>query len=100
MRTRESLIFAAVLAAARTASGHTGPFDEMTAGLNEPIAAAGLKALADLSAYTGDAGLQETGIGSWRGYRLVCVPTRLVANPVLTVGLGDLISSTAFVFDI
>ncbi|MGE5507469.1 MAG: ADP-dependent glucokinase/phosphofructokinase [Chitinophagales bacterium] len=96
---RDSLLLAAVLAAARTASGRTGTPEEMAAGLAEPLAEPGLKALAALAAFTGEEQLAATGLGRYAGLQLACVPTRLVANPVLTVGLGDLISATAFVFD-
>lgn len=96
---RDALLLAAVLAAARTASGRTGSPAEMAAGLREPLAAPGLKALDTLAGVTGEERFVETGIGQYAGHQLVCVPTRLVANPVLTVGLGDLISATAFVFD-
>jgi ADP-dependent phosphofructokinase/glucokinase len=71
----------------------------MAAGLKEPLAEPGLKALAALAPAAGDDDFITSGLGHYAGHQLVCVPTRLVANPVLTVGLGDLISATAFVFD-
>lgn len=97
--TREALLLASVLAAARTATGRTGKPEEMVVGLTEPIGEPGLAALASLADYLGDPTFSESGLGTYAGYDFACVPTRLVAKPVLTVGLGDLISSTAFVFD-
>lgn len=97
--TREALLLTAVLAAARTAGGRTGPPEEMAAGLSEPLSEVGLAALDALADHLGDLDFAGTGAGEFAGYRLTCVPTRIVKDPVLTVGLGDLISSAAFVFD-
>ncbi len=38
----------------------------------------------------------ETGIGTYRGRNVIMVPTRIVENPVRTVGLGDTISSASW----
>lgn len=97
--TRTALLWTATLAAARTATGRTAPPAEMAPGLAEPLAQPGLAALEALASPLGQPGFARTGVGTYAGYDLVCVPTKLVAKPVLTVGLGDLISSTAFVFD-
>lgn len=96
---REALLFAAVLAAARTASGRTGPPEQMAGGLREPLSVAGLVALDALGAHLGDPHFATTGLGTYAGHDVACVPTRVVADPVLTVGLGDLISATAFVLE-
>ncbi|HDS74471.1 MAG TPA: hypothetical protein ENN56_02925, partial [Firmicutes bacterium] len=38
----------------------------------------------------------ETGIGTYHGRNVIMVPTRIVDNPVRTVGLGDTISSASW----
>ena len=37
-----------------------------------------------------------TGIGEYEGYSVLFIPTRVVSDPVLTVGLGDTISAVSF----
>jgi ADP-dependent phosphofructokinase/glucokinase len=96
---REALLLTAALAAARTALGRTGAPGELAVGLEQPLSPRGLGVLAGLAAHLADPAFATSGLSRYAGYEVACVPTRVVANPVLTVGLGDLISSAAFVLD-
>ncbi len=93
-----SLVAAATIAASRTAQGFVGGNDDQIGtGLNHPISSRGLEALREIDEHLGVEGeLVKTGMTRFKEYHLALVPTKVVARPVLTVGLGDLISSTAF----
>ncbi|MCR4426526.1 MAG: hypothetical protein NUW23_10120 [Firmicutes bacterium] len=99
----DGLVFAASVAAARTATGRIeSRSDILRDGLAVPISEAGLENASKLGKHLELPGFEETGIapaGSspvTGGFEVSFVPTRVVAEPVLTVGLGDLISSSAF----
>ena len=91
------MLFAATLAASRSAIGRVGTPDEIREGLNVPTASPALPLMAELARELHEDKLMETGIAAKNGRRIVLVPTKIVAKPVLTVGLGDLISSSSFI---
>lgn len=95
-RTRQGLVLAATLAAARTKMGRiSGPQDIFT-GLEVPLSQEGLDRLAELAELCGES-LAKEGTTTYEGFDLAYLPTKVVERPVLTVGLGDLISSTGFI---
>ena len=94
--TRDGLVFAACAAAARTVSGSLVSLEDVERGLDVPVSERGLKACRELADYLGYAELVETGMAQARGWNVTFVPTKVVEKPVLTVGLGDLISSSSF----
>jgi ADP-dependent phosphofructokinase/glucokinase len=89
-------VFAACAAAARTVSGSLVSLEDVERGLDVPVSERGLKACRELADYLGYAELVETGMAQARGWNVTFVPTKVVEKPVLTVGLGDLISSSSF----
>lgn len=95
--TRTGLVLAATLAASRTASGKVGNRQEIEAGLNYDYTDKGLQRGEDIAKFIGDPDFARTGMGNWNGWEVTYLPTRVVPKPVLTVGLGDLISASAFV---
>ncbi|MCL4515912.1 MAG: hypothetical protein M1379_10065 [Firmicutes bacterium] len=95
--TRAALILAATLAASRSALGYVGERRELRKGLDWPISGRGMDDLQALAVHLGQPEMSASGIGTYGGYHVVFVPTRVVSNPVLTVGLGDLISALAFI---
>jgi ADP-dependent phosphofructokinase/glucokinase len=95
-KTRTGLILAATLAASRTATGKVGTEAEIRQGLEFPFMDAALKKAAEISEFIGDEQLTKTGLGTWKDWQVAYLPTRVVPKPVLTVGLGDLISASAF----
>ncbi|HHV55922.1 MAG TPA: hypothetical protein GXX55_10815 [Firmicutes bacterium] len=103
-QTREGLLFAAALAAVRATRGEVKDPGEATAALEVPISPVGLHGVNHLTDLV-DAGLVETlaggdvgeGLFSYHEFAGAFVPTRVVAEPLFTVGLGDLISAVAFI---
>lgn len=95
--TRTGLLLAATLAASRTATGQVGSEKEIMQGLQFPFTDAGLQRAVDIGQYIGQASFATTGMGIWHDWLVTYVPTRVVPKPVLTVGLGDLISASAFI---
>ncbi len=94
---RDGMIFAATLAASRSTIGKVGTWEEILAGLDVPLATGAEERLASLAKILECEEFATTGIGARNGRHIVFVPTKVVAKPVLTVGLGDLISSSAFI---
>ncbi len=96
-RVRRSLLFAALVGAARARSGESPRPENLAAAADVPLAKSGLKALDAVAKALGLQGenrrtLREEG---WAEEELVVVPARLVSRPVYTVGLGDVISGAA-----
>lgn len=95
--TRTGLVLAATLAASRTATGKVGTESEIVKGLDFTYTDAGLQRAIDIGRFIGSDTFAGTGMGMWNDWQVTFVPTRVVPKPVLTVGLGDLISASAFV---
>ncbi len=94
--TRDSLLFAAMMAAARAKNGlYTEPGD-IDSGIIEPISKMGLEQIQKLSDALNQPAIAEEGTGEMNGNKFAIIPTKLVNNPLFTVGLGDAISSGAF----
>ncbi|MGC9326653.1 MAG: ADP-dependent glucokinase/phosphofructokinase, partial [Candidatus Hinthialibacter sp.] len=94
--SRDALLFAAAMAAARAQNGLFSRLEDVEEGLHPAVDSSGLNELAALAERLGQSQLAETGIGRFEDYHLFMIPTRLVKNPMFTVGLGDTISSGAF----
>jgi len=95
--TRKGLVLAATLAASRTATGKVGTRSEIEEGLHFTYTDAGLRRGEDIARFIGQPEFAVTGMGVWNDWQVTYLPTRVVPKPVLTVGLGDLISASAFV---
>lgn len=95
--TRTGLVLAATLAASRTASGKVGNRQEIEQGLSFDYTDRGLQRGEQIAEFINDPSFASTGMGHWNGWQVTYLPTRVVPKPVLTVGLGDLISASAFV---
>jgi len=92
-----SLAFAATVAASRTAYGAIRDRAQVESGLHFPICEDGIAEMTELSRhFKFGRDFLRTGISGIDGHYLVFLPTRLVEKPVLMAGLGDTISSTAF----
>lgn len=96
-KCRDGMLFAATLAASRSTIGKVGSYEDILAGLDVPLADKTTERLTALAEELGSPSFIETGIGSKNGRHVVFVPTKVVAKPVLTVGLGDLISSSSLI---
>ena len=80
LEERDALLFAAILAATRSLLGRYEIREDLYQGLQVPTIT--------LTGYE--------GIRKIENYNLIVVPTKVVPNPKLTVGLGDIISSSGF----
>ncbi len=94
---RDGMLFAATLAASRSTIGKVGTREDILRGLEVPLAENTEERMESLAKALESETFTKTGIGAKNGRYIVFVPTRIVAKPVLTVGLGDLISSSAFI---
>lgn len=94
--SRDALLFAALLAAARARDGLFSSTDNIAHGWKAPVSERGLREIEELARQLGQPDLAKSGIGTYRGSGCYAVPTRLVEHPLFTVGLGDTISAGAF----
>lgn len=77
---RTALLFSAILAATRSLLGRYETLEDLKKGLEVPTIT--------LTGYE--------GIKKINNFNLIIVPTKVVQSPKLTVGLGDIISSSGF----
>ncbi|MGI6038062.1 MAG: ADP-dependent glucokinase/phosphofructokinase [Limnochordia bacterium] len=96
--TRSGLLLAATLAAARSAAGTIEDKSEIEGGLDIPLSTRGLEKFHALAEHL-KAGEEffQTGTTKYGPHDLAFLPTKVVPKPVLTVGLGDIISSSSFI---
>lgn len=85
---RQSLELATTLAASRASLGDIASPDQISVGMNVPYNERGEYVKLRFEEAKRRLRTKE--------YKLVIIPTRLVQNPVSTVGLGDTISTGAF----
>jgi ADP-dependent phosphofructokinase/glucokinase len=104
-RTRQAMILAAVIAAQRALTGDvTVEQTFLSAGdatfkqvKKIPFSQEGLEQMQAIAKHiSAPASFFETGIFEYHGYNVIFLPTKVVKNPALTVGLGDTISAVAF----
>ena len=96
-RTRSAMALAALLAAGRARTGELGGEEQVREGMAVPLSREGMEAMRrakPLVSSNGD--FFCAGIGQYGDCSVIFVPTRLVSDPVLTVGLGDTISAVSF----
>jgi ADP-dependent phosphofructokinase/glucokinase len=99
---RDALLFSSTLAAAQALHGGIGSLKEAESGLSVPIYEQGHDDLEKLEKYlvrrdvcTGTE--FEDGCICALNHDLIVIPTKVVPDPVATVGIGDTISAGAFV---
>ncbi len=95
-KSRDALLFAAIMAAARAKDGLFSSRKDIAKGLTIPVSDKGLNHLNQLGEELQVPGLAEDGIGKYKNLNLAAIPAKLVESPLFTVGLGDTISSGAF----
>ena len=90
---RDALLFAALAAAAKAKLGDVPSINEIVKAMDIPVNERA-KPVEDslMREYKMEKGISEVG-----GYQLTFIPTKIVAKPKSTVGIGDTISSSAFV---
>ncbi|HDZ35827.1 MAG TPA: ADP-specific glucokinase [Thermococcus sp.] len=90
---RDALLFAALAAAAKAKLGDVRSIDDVVKAMDVPV---NEKAKAVEEKLVEEYGMKD-GIAEVNGYQLSFAPTKIVAKPKSTVGIGDTISSSAFV---
>ncbi len=90
---RDALLFAALAAAAKAKLGDVHSIDDVVKAMEVPVNERAKAVEAALEERYG----MEKGIADVDGYQLSFVPTKIVERPKSTVGIGDTISSSAFV---
>ncbi|ASJ06750.1 ADP-specific glucokinase [Thermococcus pacificus] len=90
---RDALLFAALAAAAKAKLGDVRSIDDVIKAMDVPV---NEKAKPVEEALVREYGMRD-GIAEVNGYQLAFIPTKIVAKPKSTVGIGDTISSSAFV---
>ena len=90
---RDALLFAALAAAAKAKLGDVPSINEVVNAMDVPVNER-VKPVEE--ALVREYGMAK-GIAEVDGYQLAFIPTKIVAKPKSTVGIGDTISSSAFV---
>lgn len=90
---RDALLFAALAAAAKAMKGNITSLEEIREATSVPVNEKATQVEEKLRA---EYGIKE-GIGEVEGYQIAFIPTKIVAKPKSTVGIGDTISSSAFI---
>ena len=88
------MMTAATIAAAKAA---TGKVDDLLWAQGRAVSDVGLIEAESLADAAGQGDLAQTGIGRYRNWDLIVVPTILIENPITLVGMGDTISSLSLV---
>ncbi len=90
---RDALLFAALAAAAKAKLGDVPSIGEVVRAMDVPV---NERAKPVEEALAREYGMRN-GIAEVNGYQLAFIPTKIVAKPKSTVGIGDTISSSAFI---
>ncbi len=90
---RDALLFAALAAAAKAKLGDVPSINEVVEAMDVPVNDRVRPVEEVLAKEYG----MENGMAEVNGYQLAFIPTKIVAKPKSTVGIGDTISSSAFV---
>lgn len=91
----KGMIAASVVAAAKAKTGLVDP--KVVQTIPHDISDVGLIELESLSIALGQPELLTEGIGRYRSWDLIAIPTILIENPITLVGMGDTISSVSLV---
>ena len=94
--TRDALLFAAIMAAARAKNGLFSSVNDIAPGLEQPFGENSFAILEETSRHLNQPSITEKGMGTMDEFYLTIIPSRFVKNPLFTVGLGDTISAGAF----
>ncbi|MBN1134879.1 MAG: ADP-specific phosphofructokinase, partial [Methanosarcinaceae archaeon] len=99
---KKALLFASTLAATQALLGDIKNIDDVAKGLEVPISRKGYEGLEILGKYLvrrDVCSMDEfkDGCISTPTHNLIIIPTKIVDDPVATVGIGDAISAGAFV---
>ncbi|MFX1514321.1 MAG: ADP-dependent glucokinase/phosphofructokinase [Promethearchaeota archaeon] len=104
---RDAMLFGAILGAAKAKLGKIDSQKDFKEGRTIPVSTTGIEsfkrlayALEERSFIANPEPFLRTGICEQEDNILIVIPTKVVEKPALTVGLGDTISSSAFLKEI
>lgn len=97
VKQRTGVLFASLVATSRAVKGMQVSRGEISAALSTQLSQAGFEQLSLLSAFLKSESFAITGIADLKSHFLILAPTQVAQNARTTVGLGDVISSTALV---
>lgn len=97
----DCLLFSACAAASRAKRGVISCFDDIAYGLDVPVSEAGIGEIGKLASHLVRQGMCslddfQKGCICALHHNVLVIPTKVVENPVGTVGIGDAISASAF----
>jgi len=92
-QNRKGMILAATAAASKASLGYLEKYQDILAGSQYPVSEIGLRLLKELSLYLGQESIYNRGIGTYKQYDVIAVPTIIIPQPVTLVGMGDTISA-------
>lgn len=95
--TLQGLLLAATLAASRALIGRIGTDEDIAKGLDVELSEKGLTRIQQLAEGLGAEELAQKGYTNLGEVCVAMVPTKVVPKPAITVGMGDIISSSAFI---
>ena len=98
---QDALLFAAAIAASKASRGFVESIDDVGLGLEVRVYQEGIKQIEILGEHLNRNVCDFSGgIGIASDHTVVVIPTKVVENPVATVGIGDVISASAFVAEL
>ena len=93
-----ALLYSSTLGAAKAKLGEITKHDDIHAGLDVPPSQIGIRQLRELKKHIESiGGSTNGGTGTDGNFRVAIIPAKVVDIPKSTVGMGDTISSSAFV---
>jgi len=96
--TLKGLLYSSSLGGAKAKLGEIKSKDDIIAGLDVPPSRSGLLELMKLKDHLESiGGFLDDGMGADGDFRIAAIPAKVVDIPKSTVGMGDTISSSAFV---
>ncbi len=96
-QNKNGMMLAATVAASKAGIGQLANTADLLWAHGQDVSSVGLAELENLARFIGDNNLMLSGIGKYRGYDIIAVPTILIDKPKTLVGMGDTISSVSLV---
>ncbi len=90
---QRGMVLAAVAAASKATLGKLTDYKDFTAAIGLSVSGCGINGLKELARTLGDSEFVNRGIGQYRGFDIIAVPTIIVDRPKTLVGMGDTISA-------
>lgn len=99
-KIRESMLFGEISAIQMADTGEIPEADDLSSFNTDDKHIRRLDELEDFQDFFGIQGFVETGIAEIEDYRVIAIPTIIHEDPKRLVGMGDIISSGAFVHEV